>query len=156
VINKTDTSEMGRITCSCAIRARTARMPELPAQLARPLILLVEDEHAIRKVMEILFEDEGYQVVLAQNGREGLAILADLVPDLIITDYMMPELDGVGLLRAVRRDCRVRDVPVLLMSSVPVANLPGHEMADQTFLKGGQLISLLNIVATLVESAPFE
>jgi CheY-like chemotaxis protein len=151
VINKTDTSEMERITCSCAIGARTARMPELPAQLTRPLILLVEDERVIRKVMEILFEDEGYQVVLAKNGREALALLADIVPDVIITDYMMPELDGVGLLRAVRDDNRIRGLPVLLMSSVPAAEVPCHELADQTFLKGGELASLLDIVAALVK-----
>jgi CheY-like chemotaxis protein len=126
-------------------------MPELQVQPTKPVILLVEDERAIRKVMEILFEDEGYQVVLAQNGREGLDLLADLMPDLIITDYMMPELDGVGLLRAVRGDDRVRGLPVLLMSSVPAADLPGHELADKTFLKGGELASLLGIVAALVK-----
>lgn len=126
-------------------------MPESRAQSPKPLILLIEDERAIRKVMAILFEGEGYQVVLAQNGREGLDLLPDLMPDVIITDYMMPELDGLELMRAVRDDDRVSGVPVLLMSSAYPADLPGHDLADQVFLKGGEVAALLNIVASMVD-----
>lgn len=130
-------------------------MHEAAGTSGKPLILLAEDERAIRKVMEILLESEGYDVVSAQNGREALDILLTVTPSVIVTDYMMPEMDGAALLRAIRGNVRLSVIPVLLMSSALPGDLPDHHLADQLFLKGGELESLLAIVASLVaRSAP--
>ncbi|WP_373187280.1 response regulator [Halopseudomonas sp.] len=123
---------------------------EVAGMSGKPLILLAEDERAIRKVMEILLESEGHEVLAAKNGREALDLLEDVTPNVIITDYMMPEMDGAAFLRAVRGDARLRKLPVLLMSSAQPTELPDHHLADQVFLKGGELGSLLGIVASLI------
>jgi CheY-like chemotaxis protein len=127
----------------------------MPDAVAKPLVLLVEDERGIRRVMEMLFEDEGYDVLTAKNGSEALELLANVTPSMIITDYMMPEMDGAQLLRAIRDDAGLSAIPVLLMSSAHPADLPSDHLADEVFLKGGELDSLLAIVDSLIDgSAP--
>jgi CheY-like chemotaxis protein len=127
----------------------------MPDAVAKPLVLLVEDERGIRRVMEMLFEDEGYDVLTAKNGSEALELLANVTPSMIITDYMMPEMDGAQLLRAIRDDAGLSAIPVLLMSSAHPADLPSAHLADEVFLKGGELDSLLAIVDSLIDgSAP--
>jgi CheY-like chemotaxis protein len=92
-------------------------MPELDAGPQSPLILVVEDERALRKVMELVLQGEGYEVMTANNGREALAMLEQALPDLIISDYVMPEMDGAELVRRVRGNARLAGIPILLMSS---------------------------------------
>ena len=66
-------------------------------------VLVVEDEFAIADLLEMVLTDEGYRVLLAANGRQGLERLAEGPrPDLVISDYMMPVLDGAGLIQAMR------------------------------------------------------
>ena len=68
-------------------------------------VLIVEDEFAIADLLEMALTDEGYRVLTAANGRQGLERLAEgPPPDLVISDYMMPVLDGAGLLRAMREN----------------------------------------------------
>jgi CheY-like chemotaxis protein len=128
-------------------------MADAAGRSGKPLILLAEDERAIRKVMEILLESEGYDVLSAQNGREAFDLLRNVTPHVIITDYMMPEMDGAELLRAIRSDEGLNRIPVLLMSSAHPADLPDHDLADQVFLQGGELATLLATVASLVALA---
>ena len=70
-----------------------------------PTVLIVEDEFAIADLLEMVLTDEGYRVLHAANGRQGLERLAEGPrPDLVISDYMMPILDGAGMLKAMRDD----------------------------------------------------
>jgi putative two-component system response regulator len=80
-------------------------------------ILVVEDNYDILAVMHDLLEGDGYRVTLANNGQEGLAAFAQEVPDLIISDLMMPRLDGFGLLAAVRSQAHGAAVPFLFLSA---------------------------------------
>ena len=82
-------------------------------------ILVVEDEPPIRELLTELLLDEGYDVLSAPDGIAALEILAGRLPDLLITDAMMPGLDGSGLVRRMRADPRTAAVPVLLISAVP-------------------------------------
>lgn len=126
-------------------------MPELNTAARSVLILLVEDERALRKVMELVLQGEGYDVMTANNGREALALLAQSRPDLIISDFVMPEMDGGELVRRVRADTRLSDTPILLMSSAFPAELPEREMVDQCLEKGGSLDALLDAIALLLQ-----
>lgn len=126
-------------------------MPELDTAARSVLILLVEDERALRKVMELVLQGEGYDVMTANNGREALALLAQSRPDLIISDFVMPEMDGGELVRRVRADTRLSDTPILLMSSAFPAELPEREMVDQCLEKGGSLDALLDAIALLLQ-----
>ena len=80
-------------------------------------ILLVEDEHAALEVLSLLLAQEGYHVREASDGEEALALLEEQRPDLVITDYWMPRLDGVDLCRRMEADPRWRDIPVIMMSA---------------------------------------
>ena len=90
-------------------------------------VLIVEDEFAIADLLAMALTDEGYHVLQAANGRQGLERLAKGPrPDLVISDYMMPILDGGGLLQAMRQTAAQRDIPCILMSSMPEANVRAH------------------------------
>jgi CheY-like chemotaxis protein len=82
-----------------------------------PTVLIVEDDHAIRDMVTEVLEDEGYTVVGAVNGRRALERLATLLPDLILTDIMMPEMDGVALCQAVRVQPSLANIPIIIMSA---------------------------------------
>ncbi|MFN2134541.1 MAG: response regulator [Candidatus Promineifilaceae bacterium] len=68
------------------------------------LILVVDDEAALVKVVRGYLEQEGYEVVTAYNGREALFIAREEKPDLIVLDLMMPEMDGMTFIREFRRE----------------------------------------------------
>jgi CheY-like chemotaxis protein len=78
-------------------------------------ILVVDEDQTTRMVIRTLLEDAGHEVVEAANGSEGLRALVDRVPDLIITELYMDGMDGIELLRRVRKAWLSE--PVLVMSS---------------------------------------
>lgn len=89
-----------------------------------PTVLIVEDEFAIAELLEMVLVDEGYRVLTASNGLQGLARLAEVPrPDLIISDFMMPGLDGPGLIAAVRERVGEPEIPCIVMSSMPEENV---------------------------------
>ncbi len=82
------------------------------------LILVVDDEVAIVELLAELLTDEGYQVQTAYDGRSALVLLkTGLRPQIIISDIMMPGLDGWGVYRALRTELHLADVGVVLMSA---------------------------------------
>jgi CheY-like chemotaxis protein len=81
-------------------------------------VLIVEDEPGISTLLTAALEDEGYRVVAAANGEEGLARLAETRPDVVVLDYMMPLLDGPSMARKMRRDPTFKDIPIVMMSAV--------------------------------------
>jgi CheY-like chemotaxis protein len=85
------------------------------------VVLVVDDETGIVELIDAILTDEGYRVLTAVNGRQGLAVMAKDHPDLVFLDYMMPVMDGADVLRAMARDPSIDGVPVVLMSSMPEA-----------------------------------
>jgi CheY-like chemotaxis protein len=81
----------------------------------------MDDELGIAELIDAVLTDEGYRVLTATNGRQGLAVMAKDHPDLVFLDYMMPIMDGAEVLRAIVRDRAISGVPVVLMSSMPEA-----------------------------------
>jgi CheY-like chemotaxis protein len=86
---------------------------------ARKTILIVDDELGILEVLESILSDAGFKVISAINGQEALTRLRETLPDLVIVDFMMPVLDGAGVIKAMRSDGKFRTVPVLLASALP-------------------------------------
>jgi CheY-like chemotaxis protein len=86
---------------------------------ARRTILIVDDEFGILEVLEFILSDAGFTVMSALNGQEALKLLEVTKPDLVIVDFMMPILDGDGVIKAMRTDDRLRDIPVILASALP-------------------------------------
>ena len=87
-------------------------------------ILIVDDEFGLAEMLRDMLRDEGYDVCLAINGRLGLDVLGERSIDLVITDIMMPVMDGVELATAIRDSDTHRDIPVVIMTSLP--SLPRH------------------------------
>jgi two-component system, OmpR family, response regulator MprA len=111
-------------------------------------VLVVDDEPAIREVIATLLEDEGYLVRHAKDGLEALdAINGDRI-DLIVSDVVMPRLDGASLVRRLRR--RGHLTPVVLMSAVYAdVDLPGVRFVPKPF----EIDRLLGTVASALGSA---
>ena len=86
-------------------------------------VLVVDDEFGIAELFEAILEDEGHRVLTAANGKQGLEALATERPDLVFLDYMMPVMDGAGMLRGMADDPSLRGVPVVVMSSMPEATV---------------------------------
>ena len=82
-------------------------------------VLIVEDEWAIADWLEVLMSENAFNVLVASNGREALDILhRGETPDLVLTDFMMPFVDGAGLIAAMRQNDKHRDIPVVVMTSL--------------------------------------
>ena len=80
-------------------------------------VLLAEDEPNITESLTFLFERAGFEVAVETDGRRALnAVLAD-VPDVLVLDVMLPELDGYEILRQLRADRRTEDLPVLMLTA---------------------------------------
>ena len=84
-------------------------------------LLIVEDDLDILKLLDAMLTFNGYRVVMARNGREGLEIIQTKRPAIIITDIMMPKLDGFGLVHRLRINPETRDIPVVIMTATYIA-----------------------------------
>ena len=80
-------------------------------------ILVVDDSATMRALVRQALERDGHQVVEAPNGAAALAVLGHTAADLVITDVIMPEMDGLSLTGALRADARWRTLPVLVLST---------------------------------------
>jgi DNA-binding response OmpR family regulator len=79
-------------------------------------ILVVDDTALAREAVSKLLEYEGFKVLRAEHGRDAWAMMYDNTPDLILLDLMMPEMDGITLLRMIRRSDRWENLPVVVLT----------------------------------------
>ena len=80
-------------------------------------ILIADDEPHIRRILQFLLEQAGYEVVAAADGREALELLAREGPDLLLLDVMMPHLDGFAVLQRIRADRETQRLPVIMLTA---------------------------------------
>src|SRR5579864_5502179 len=81
-------------------------------------ILLVEDSSTMRRMIGALLEEEGFEVTAAVDGKDALEKVRQSQPELILTDFEMPVLDGAGLFRTLKEDPNLRGIPVLMLTSL--------------------------------------
>ena len=86
-------------------------------QVERRRVLLADDNADLRDYISRLLADHGYEVETVADGEAALAALRAQRPDILVTDVMMPRLDGFGLLMAVRQDASLRDLPIVVLSA---------------------------------------
>ncbi|MGI8425787.1 MAG: response regulator [Actinomycetota bacterium] len=79
-------------------------------------VLLVEDNSSVRELIHVLLEGEGYEIIEAVDGFDGLVKAESDQPDLMILDLMMPDLDGEKVLRQLQTDPELSQIPVLIVS----------------------------------------
>ena len=90
---------------------------QAPPQPAPVRLLLVDDEPGLRTAVKAYLEDEGMEVTTANDGEEGWQAAQALLPDLVISDVMMPRCDGYGLLAKLRGDERLGGTPVIFLTA---------------------------------------
>lgn len=81
-------------------------------------LLVIDDDHAVRVNLVELLEAEGFEVLSAADGRRGVQLARQSLPDLIICDIMMPELDGYGVLAELRQDSAVATIPFIFLTAL--------------------------------------
>jgi CheY-like chemotaxis protein len=81
-------------------------------------VLVVDDTDAVRELERTILERAGYEVITAADGREALLRIAEGAPDIVLTDIEMPELDGIGLIDAIRSTPRIAGLPIVVISTL--------------------------------------
>ncbi|MGH9274377.1 MAG: response regulator transcription factor [Acidimicrobiales bacterium] len=82
-----------------------------------PTVLVVEDDPVILRLLEVNFELEGFGVVLAHDGAEGIEAARAQRPDIIVSDIMMPRVSGIELVQALKADEATASIPIILLSA---------------------------------------
>jgi two-component system phosphate regulon response regulator PhoB len=124
----------------------------------QPLVLVVEDEPAQREVLSYNFEAEGFRVAQAGNGEEALIMVDEVAPDVIVLDWMLPNVSGIEVCRRLKSRAETRGVPIIMLSarSEEVDRVRGLETgADDYVIKPYSLVELLaRVRAQLRRSRP--
>ena len=115
-------------------------------------ILVVDDEPALVQVLSSILESEGYEVFSASNGKEGIERAQNLLPDLVILDYLMPGLNGAEVGDALRSAARTHHIKILMSSSLSeTAVRPRFSGYDAYARKPYDMGETLTLIAGLVE-----
>ncbi|MFN3846971.1 MAG: phosphate regulon transcriptional regulator PhoB [Paracoccaceae bacterium] len=112
----------------------------------QPVVLLVEDEPAQREVLAYNLEAEGFRVVQAGNGEDALMLVDEDTPDIIILDWMMPELSGIEVCRRLKIRPETRAIPIIMLSAraEEVDRIRGLETgADDYVIKPYSVLELM-------------
>lgn len=104
-------------------------------------ILLVDDEVGFVELMKHLLETEGYEVAIAHDGQEALEMLDNYIPDIIISDVMMPRMNGLELFKKVRVHQQSHSVPFIFMS--------GYK--DEDLLSAARKVGVFTILSKPVD-----
>ncbi len=92
-------------------------MNENPTDEQQPQVLIVDDVAANLRVLRDALEPEGYNILIASNGKTALSITQRTIPDLILLDVMMPGMDGFEVCRRLKQDRSTRDIPVIFITA---------------------------------------
>lgn len=116
-----------------------------------PHILVIEDEPAQREVLVYNLESQGFRVTQAANGDEGLLMMSEDPPDILVLDWMLPNVSGIEICRQVKTRSETRDIPVIMLSarSEEVDRVRGLETgADDYVVKPYSVTELMARVRT--------
>ena len=98
-------------------RVTEADMPDGISSLSKPLVLVVEDEAALATMLRYNLEKQGFRVEEAADGQEALTRIAETQPDLVLLDWMLPQMSGLEVCRQIRRRSATRDLPVIMVTA---------------------------------------
>jgi two-component system, OmpR family, response regulator len=84
----------------------------------QPAILVIDDDLAMQTVLEIAFREAGYRVILANDGEEGVQKLMTMKPSLVISDIMMPQMDGVEAFQRIKDQLQEDGIPIFIMTAL--------------------------------------
>ena len=110
-----DSAEPHMLEASGGAAASSPVLPAAPPKI--PLIMVVDDSITVRRVTQRLLQREGYRVVLAADGLQALERLQEERPTVVLSDIEMPRMDGFDLARNIRADVRLKDLPIVMITS---------------------------------------
>lgn len=84
----------------------------------QPVILVIDDDMAMQTVLEIALREAGYRVILANDGEEGVQKLMTMQPNLVISDIMMPQMDGVEAFQRIKDQLQENGIPIFIMTAL--------------------------------------
>jgi CheY-like chemotaxis protein len=113
-------------------------------------ILIVDDEFSIVETLGEIVSLEGYAFAGAANGREAMAALQAQRPALVVLDYMMPLMDGLQVLAAIRADPALAALPVIIMTAAPLGIPAAKKRWDDLLLKPFDTAQLLRAIQDLI------
>jgi DNA-binding response OmpR family regulator len=120
-------------------------------------ILVIEDEESVRENILELLDTEGFEALAAKNGRIGLFVAHQELPDLILCDIRMPELDGYGVLTGLRSEPTTASIPFIFLTAKAAKtdlNL-GLELGAHAYItKPFTLVELLDTIEQVLRHAP--
>lgn len=125
----------------------------LPAAQAKWLILCVDDEPDAVTILRLFLSAHGFEVGVASSAAEALQLVANRRPDLIITDYAMPDMNGLDLCRALRGPDETHHIPIILHSGVELET-DHADLFDRFLLKPAELDLLAREIRSLLPAAP--
>lgn len=99
-------------------------------------VLVAEDDPSVRMTIEFVLKDEGFDVLLAEDGEQALRLALQARPDVILLDQIMPKMDGKEVLAALRKDDSTKDIPVLVLTGMArgeASEWPGATFVGKPF-----------------------
>ena len=111
-------------------------------------ILIVDDEPDVRFILKIAFQSAGHRIVEAHHGVAALERVKDSRPDLVVTDLMMPVLDGLELIQRLRSDPETAAIPILVLSSRATAASGADAAVAKPFRAHEVLATGLSLIKT--------
>lgn len=103
-----------------------------------PIVLVADDDRDTRELYRACFDTSGYRTAEAGTGSQAIAAAVEIVPDVLLTDYVLPDIDGVTIARRLRADARTAGICILMITGYANAELERHAAAagiDRVFLK---------------------
>jgi len=110
-------------------------------------ILVVDDEKNILKLYKAEFEDEGYTVVTANSGAEALEVFSNQNPDIVTLDILMPDMDGIHVLRLMKE--KNPRIPIIMLTAYDYRDDFSVWVADAYVVKSSDLTNLKNTISQL-------
>ncbi len=133
----TDGSEKVKVRRGSINESHTHKKSHAPPENeSLPILLIVEDNQDVSEYLFSLLERE-YAIEIAENGRAGWEKALKLVPDIILTDVMMPEMDGIEMLDRLKKDMRTSHIPVIMLTAKADidSRLKGYETGAEAYLQ---------------------
>lgn len=121
--------------------------------MTKPKLLIIEDERSLQEVLTYSLEKEGFEVIVASDGQDGLRRVHADQPDLVILDLMLPVIDGLEVCRQIRSNAKTRDVRILMLTarSEEVDEIVGFNMgADDYVTKPFKIKPLIHRIKALL------
>jgi DNA-binding NarL/FixJ family response regulator len=122
-------------------------------------LLLVDDEPGLREAVQAYLEESGYRVQTANNGNEGWEMVQRFTPDLVISDVMMPQVDGYELLKRLRGDARFQALPVIFLTARGMTSdrIQGYDAGCDAYLPKpfdpDELVAVIKSILTRQKAA---